>query len=144
VENWSPRSLDDQNSLACGCVLSCARRDGYRKDCQSTCSYTLGVVSFGNIAVKIASESWRQCESSVIRSFLMFSLSSSNRCSRPYFAKTGWKIFATFFRRSIASKMGALLMPRVTSRLLERIARSYDHDAEWHDTDANLRKRLPY
>ncbi len=31
-----------------------------------------------------------------------------------------------------------------TSRLLERIARSYDHDAEWHDTDANLRKRLPY
>jgi hypothetical protein len=31
-----------------------------------------------------------------------------------------------------------------TSRLLERIARSYDHEAEWHDTDANLRKRLPY
>jgi hypothetical protein len=30
------------------------------------------------------------------------------------------------------------------SRLLERIARSYDHEAEWHDTDASLRKRLPY
>lgn len=31
-----------------------------------------------------------------------------------------------------------------TARLLERIAKSYDHDAEWHDTDATLRKRLPY
>ena len=31
-----------------------------------------------------------------------------------------------------------------TSRLLERIAQSYDSDAEWHDTDADLRKRLPY
>ena len=31
-----------------------------------------------------------------------------------------------------------------TSRLLERIAQSYDSDAEWHDTDANLRKRLSY
>jgi hypothetical protein len=31
-----------------------------------------------------------------------------------------------------------------TSRLLEQIARNYDRDAEWHDTDANLRKRLPY
>jgi hypothetical protein len=31
-----------------------------------------------------------------------------------------------------------------TSRLLEEIARSYDRDAEWHDTDANIRKRLPY
>lgn len=31
-----------------------------------------------------------------------------------------------------------------TSRLLERIARSYDYHAEWNDTDANLRKRLPY
>ena len=29
-----------------------------------------------------------------------------------------------------------------TSRLLEQIARTYDHDAEWHDTDASLRKRL--
>lgn len=31
-----------------------------------------------------------------------------------------------------------------TSRLLERLAQSYDRDAEWHDTEANLRKRLPY
>jgi len=31
-----------------------------------------------------------------------------------------------------------------TSRLLEQIAKSYDHDAEWHDTNATLRKRLPY
>jgi len=31
-----------------------------------------------------------------------------------------------------------------TSRLLEEIAKSYDRDAEWHDTDANIRKRLPY
>ena len=31
-----------------------------------------------------------------------------------------------------------------TSRLLERIARSYDRDAEWHDTDASVRKRLTY
>jgi hypothetical protein len=31
-----------------------------------------------------------------------------------------------------------------TSRLLEQIASSYDRDAQWHDTDANLRKRLPY
>jgi addiction module HigA family antidote len=31
-----------------------------------------------------------------------------------------------------------------TSSLLERIARTYDYDAERHDTDANLRKRLPY
>ncbi|MEZ5829487.1 MAG: addiction module antitoxin, partial [Hyphomicrobiales bacterium] len=31
-----------------------------------------------------------------------------------------------------------------TSRLLEQIARTYDHDAEWHDADANLRKRLSY
>ena len=31
-----------------------------------------------------------------------------------------------------------------TSRLLEEIAKTYDHDAEWHDTDANIRKRLPY
>ena len=31
-----------------------------------------------------------------------------------------------------------------TSQLLERIAQSYDSDAEWHDTDANLRKRLSY
>ena len=31
-----------------------------------------------------------------------------------------------------------------TSRLLGQIAKSYNHDAEWHDTDATLRKRLPY
>ena len=31
-----------------------------------------------------------------------------------------------------------------TSRLLERISQSYGRDAEWQDTDANLRKRLPY
>ncbi len=31
-----------------------------------------------------------------------------------------------------------------TSRLLEEIARTYDHEAEWHDTDADIRKRLPY
>jgi hypothetical protein len=31
-----------------------------------------------------------------------------------------------------------------TSRLLEQIAKSYDHDAVRHDTDATLRKRLPY
>lgn len=31
-----------------------------------------------------------------------------------------------------------------TARLLERIAQSYDREAKWHDTDANLRKRLPY
>jgi addiction module HigA family antidote len=31
-----------------------------------------------------------------------------------------------------------------TSRLLEQIAKSYDYDAEWHDTNATLRKRLPY
>jgi addiction module HigA family antidote len=41
------------------------------------------------------------------------------------------------------SKQVALERP-FTSRLLEQIARTYDHDAEWHDTDANLRKRLPY
>ncbi len=31
-----------------------------------------------------------------------------------------------------------------TSRLLERIAKNYERDAEWHDTDATLRKRLSY
>jgi hypothetical protein len=31
-----------------------------------------------------------------------------------------------------------------TSRLLEQVAKSYDHDAESHDTDATLRRRLPY
>lgn len=31
-----------------------------------------------------------------------------------------------------------------TSRLLERIAKNYGREAEWHDTDATLRKRLPY
>jgi addiction module HigA family antidote len=30
-----------------------------------------------------------------------------------------------------------------TSRLLDRIARTYDGEAVWHDTDANLRRRLP-
>jgi addiction module HigA family antidote len=30
-----------------------------------------------------------------------------------------------------------------TSQLLEQIARSYDYDAKWHDTDASLRRRLP-
>ena len=30
-----------------------------------------------------------------------------------------------------------------TSRLLERIAKTYDWEAEQHDTDATLRKRLP-
>jgi addiction module HigA family antidote len=41
------------------------------------------------------------------------------------------------------SKQAAVEWP-FASRLLERIAHSYDRDAEWHDTDANLRKRLPY
>ena len=40
------------------------------------------------------------------------------------------------------SKLTAVDWP-FTSRLLERIAQSYDRDAEWHDTDANLRRRLP-
>jgi addiction module HigA family antidote len=31
-----------------------------------------------------------------------------------------------------------------TARLLEEIARTYDREAEWHDTDADIRKRLPY
>ena len=31
-----------------------------------------------------------------------------------------------------------------TSRLLEHIACRYDRDAEWHDTDANLRRRLSH
>lgn len=30
------------------------------------------------------------------------------------------------------------------SRMLENIARSYDRDAEWHDTDADISKRLTY
>jgi hypothetical protein len=30
-----------------------------------------------------------------------------------------------------------------TSRLLGRIAESYEREAEWHDTNTNLRKRLP-
>jgi addiction module HigA family antidote len=41
------------------------------------------------------------------------------------------------------SKQVAFDSPFV-SRLLEQIARSYDRDAEWHDTDANIRKRLSY
>ena len=41
------------------------------------------------------------------------------------------------------SKQTALEWP-FSSRLLERIAQSYDRDAEWHDTNANLLKRLPY
>lgn len=40
------------------------------------------------------------------------------------------------------SKRTAVEWP-FTSQLLEQIARSYDRDAQWHDTDANLRKRLP-
>jgi len=31
-----------------------------------------------------------------------------------------------------------------TSRLLEDIAKGYDRNAEWHDTEADIRKRLPY
>ena len=31
-----------------------------------------------------------------------------------------------------------------TSNLLERIAKGYNQEAQWHDTDATLRKRLPY
>jgi hypothetical protein len=41
------------------------------------------------------------------------------------------------------SKRTALEWP-FTSRLLERIAKSYDRDAEYHDTEADLRRRLPY
>ena len=41
------------------------------------------------------------------------------------------------------SKQTAVEWP-FTSRLLERIAQRYDSDAEWHDYDANLRKRLSY
>lgn len=41
------------------------------------------------------------------------------------------------------SKQTAVEWP-FTSRLLERIAETYDKDAELHDMDANLRKRLPY
>jgi addiction module HigA family antidote len=40
------------------------------------------------------------------------------------------------------SKQTAVEWP-FTSRLLEQIAKSYDYDAEWHDTNAILRKRLP-
>jgi len=40
------------------------------------------------------------------------------------------------------SKQTAIDWP-FTSRLLERIAKSYDSDAEWHDTEADLRRRLP-
>jgi hypothetical protein len=39
------------------------------------------------------------------------------------------------------SKQTAVEWP-FTSRLLERVAHSYDRDAEWHDTDENLRRRL--
>jgi len=31
-----------------------------------------------------------------------------------------------------------------TSRLLEDIAKGYDRNAEWHDTEADIRKRPPY
>jgi hypothetical protein len=31
-----------------------------------------------------------------------------------------------------------------TARFLEDLARSYDHEAVWHDTDASVRKRLNY
>ena len=41
------------------------------------------------------------------------------------------------------SKQVAFSAPFI-SRLLERIAKSYDYDAEWHDTDANVRRRLAY
>lgn len=41
------------------------------------------------------------------------------------------------------SKIIAVSSP-FTSRLLEEIAKSYDHDAAWHDMDANIRKRVPY
>ena len=41
------------------------------------------------------------------------------------------------------SKQTAVEWP-FTSRLLERIAQNYDRDAKWHDTNANLRKRLSY
>jgi hypothetical protein len=40
------------------------------------------------------------------------------------------------------SKQTAIEWP-FTSRLLERISQTYDREAELHDTDANLRKRLP-
>jgi hypothetical protein len=40
------------------------------------------------------------------------------------------------------SKQTAVEWP-FTSRLLERIAQTYDKDAEWHDTQEDLRKRLP-
>jgi addiction module HigA family antidote len=41
------------------------------------------------------------------------------------------------------SKQTAVEWP-FTSRLLEKIAQGYDRDAKWHDTDANLRRRLSY
>jgi addiction module HigA family antidote len=41
------------------------------------------------------------------------------------------------------SKQTAVEWP-FTSRLLERIAQGYDRDAEWHDTDENLRRRLSH
>jgi hypothetical protein len=41
------------------------------------------------------------------------------------------------------SKETAIQWP-FTARLLEQIAERYDRDAEWHDTDANLGKRLSY
>jgi len=31
-----------------------------------------------------------------------------------------------------------------TAKFLEEMAKSYDHEAQWHDTDANVRKRLIY
>lgn len=31
-----------------------------------------------------------------------------------------------------------------TAKFLEEMAKSYDHEAQWHDTDANVRKRLSY
>ena len=31
-----------------------------------------------------------------------------------------------------------------TATFLEEMAKSYDHEAQWHDTDANVRKRLSY
>jgi hypothetical protein len=31
-----------------------------------------------------------------------------------------------------------------TAKFLDDLARSYDREAVWHDTDANVRKRLSY
>jgi len=41
------------------------------------------------------------------------------------------------------SRQTAFQYPFV-SRFLEQVAQTYDRDAEWHDTDANIRNRLTY